>query len=51
MSKTQETVTVQRGSNTFHWIMVACTGGLWLLVWPFYRRKVRVTHEVKNLPS
>jgi len=38
----RKTVTVQSGSNTFHIIMTICTGGLWLLVWPFFRRKVHV---------
>jgi hypothetical protein len=51
MSKTRETVTVQQGSNVFHWTMVIFTGGLWLLVWPLFRRKVRVTRHVENLPG
>lgn len=51
MSKTRETVTVQRGSNAFHWTMVVLTGGLWFLVWPFFRGKVRVTRRTENLPG
>ena len=51
MSKTRDTYTVQKGSNAFHITMCCLTGGLWLLVWPLYRRKVRVTHQSENLPG
>lgn len=37
--------THQRGSNAFHWTMVVCTGGLWFLVWPFYRRRTVVRYR------
>lgn len=46
-AKRRATVTVQSGSNAFHWTMVLCTGGLWLLVWPLFRRKVRVTTKYR----
>lgn len=38
----RRTYTYQRGSNAFHWTMVVLTCGGWFLVWPFFRRKVRV---------
>jgi len=51
LTKTRETITVQRGSNWAHWTAVVLTGGLWLLVWPLFRRKIRVTHKTENLPG
>lgn len=39
----RRTVTVQTGSTGFHVFMCIMTGGLWLLVWPFFRRKAHVT--------
>ena len=39
----RRTVTVQTGSTGFHVFMCVMTGGLWLLVWPFFRRKAHVT--------
>jgi len=39
----RKTVTVQSGSTAFHVFMTIMTGGLWLLVWPFFRRKAHVT--------
>jgi len=39
----RRTYTYQRGSNAFHWTMVVLTCGAWFLVWPMFRRKVRVT--------
>jgi len=35
-------VTIQSGSNAFHITMCILTGGLWLLAWPFFRRKAHV---------
>lgn len=42
MGKRKYTTTVQTGSTGFHLFMTVLTGGLWLLVWPFFRRR-RVT--------
>lgn len=39
----KRTVTVQSGSNGFHLFMTVITGGAWLIIWPLFRRKVRVT--------
>lgn len=39
----RKTVTTQSGSTAFHVTMCILTGGLWLLVWPMFRRKVHVT--------
>jgi hypothetical protein len=43
----RKTVTVQTGSNAFHWTMTILTCGAWLLVWPMFRRKVRVTTKYR----
>jgi hypothetical protein len=43
----RRTYTYQRGSNAFHWTMVVLTCGAWFLVWPFFRRKVRVTTKYR----
>lgn len=45
----KRTITAQAGSNAFHWTMVVCTGGLWFLVWPLFRRK-RVVKVRVNRP-
>jgi hypothetical protein len=45
--KQRSTVTVQTGSNAFHWTMTVLTCGMWLLVWPLFRRKVRVTTKYR----